>query len=179
MRFASRASSLYLRFSIFVVLLPFWYFYYPGTVLTNKIFGLKEISKEISCFNFPSTHNVVISIKTGATETPEKVPALMQTSLRCVENIYFFSDLEQEVGDYHMYDSLDTIPQYVTSKNTDFEFYHLQKALWQEKQDISSLRGAKTQNLLKIWQRRPWTSTKTPMPLRRHGRRSRIWTGIC
>jgi hypothetical protein len=139
MLFPSRASLLYLRFSIFILLLYFWYFCYLRTVLPNNILA----TKERSCSNFPSTHNVVVPIKTGATEATERVPALMQTSLRCVENIYFFSDLEQDIGEYHIHDALDSISSALMSNNADFEFYRQQKALWHEQRDISSLRGAK------------------------------------
>ncbi|KAG9229918.1 hypothetical protein BJ875DRAFT_409922 [Amylocarpus encephaloides] len=67
----------------------------------------------------------------------------MQTGLRCVENVFFFSDLEQDIKEYHLYDALDTVSTYLVSDNTDFDFYRQQKALWQREQNISSLRGAK------------------------------------
>ena len=42
----------------------------------------------------------MVAVKTGATEALEKIPALMQTSLRCAKTVLFFSDLEQDIGSY-------------------------------------------------------------------------------
>lgn len=47
-----------------------------------------------------------MSVKTGATEAAAKVPTQMQTALRCVKNVFLFSDLEQDIGEYHLYDAL-------------------------------------------------------------------------
>ncbi|KAG9231123.1 hypothetical protein BJ875DRAFT_517942 [Amylocarpus encephaloides] len=150
MRFGSRASLIYLRSSIFTILVSLWYFFcylkiIPSidAIVLDGTSLLKNYTSSESCPNFPATHNIVVSIKTGATEAVEKVPALMQTSLRCVENVFFFSDLEQDIGEYHMYDALDTISTSLISDNTDFEFYSQQKALWEKNRDISSLHSAK------------------------------------
>ncbi|EHK99627.1 hypothetical protein M7I_4501 [Glarea lozoyensis 74030] len=78
----------------------------------------------------------------------------MQTRLRCLENVFFFSDLEQDIDSHHLYDALDTISEAFLNENQDFTFYRQQKTLWQRTQNITSLRGTKnpeSPNVLAAW----------------------------
>jgi hypothetical protein len=59
-----------------------------------------------SCSVSTSAQRIVVSVKTGATEAAAKIPTQMQTTLRCVENVFLFSDLEQDIGEYHLHDAL-------------------------------------------------------------------------
>ena len=85
-----------------------------------------------------------MSVKTGATEAAEKIPSLMQTSLRCAKHVLLFSDLEQDIESYHIHDALNSVAASIISNNPDFKFYRKLKALWQEKGDISALKRAKS-----------------------------------
>lgn len=59
-----------------------------------------------SCPVSTSAQRIVVSIKTGATEAASKTPTQIQTTLRCVKNVFLFSDLEQDIGEYHLHDAL-------------------------------------------------------------------------
>ena len=85
-----------------------------------------------------------MSVKTGATEAAEKIPSLIQTSLRCAKHVLLFSDLEQDIEGYHIHDALDSVAASIINNNPDFKFYRKQKVLWQEKGDVSALRKAKS-----------------------------------
>ncbi|TVY14855.1 hypothetical protein LARI1_G008296 [Lachnellula arida] len=91
----------------------------------------------------PGLQNVVIGVKTGASEAESKIPALMTTSLRCAQHVILFSDLEQDIGPYHLHDSLDAVSPSITDNNPDFDLYFKQKELWETKKDISELAGIK------------------------------------
>ncbi|KAF1982370.1 glycosyltransferase family 31 protein [Aulographum hederae CBS 113979] len=95
------------------------------------------------CSAFPDTGNVVIAVKTGATEASEKIPLQMQTSLRCAQNVVVFSDMEQELGEYHVYDALDAVPDSAMEGNTDFDFYKKQQSLKSAGMIDSLMKGAK------------------------------------
>lgn len=82
-------------------------------------------------------------VKTGASEAIQKVPAQMETTLRCAKHVLHFSDLEQDLGPYHMHDALDTVSASAVANNPDFDFYYQQQELWQDKRDISELKGVK------------------------------------
>jgi hypothetical protein len=81
-------------------------------------------------------------VKTGATEALERIPSLMQTSLRCAQHILLFSDLAQDIGEYHIHNALDSVSTSIIKNNPDFKFYRGLKALWEEKGDISAMKGA-------------------------------------
>jgi len=49
----------------------------------------------------------------------------MQTSLRCAKHVLFFSDLEQDIGQYHLYDTFENFST-ETLETPDFEFYRKQ-----------------------------------------------------
>jgi hypothetical protein len=68
--------------------------------------NLDPLSTLDSCPVSGSAQRIVVSVKTGATEAAVKTPTQMQTTLRCIENVLLFSDLEQDIGDYHLHDAL-------------------------------------------------------------------------
>jgi len=144
-----RRSPRYgLRTSVLGILLVLGYYFLPWhrddevpVDLASKVAPLKN-SK--ACIIPQSSERVVVSVKTGASEAAEKISALMSSSLRCVESVFLFSDLEQDVGEYHLYDALDTVPASMLSNNVDFEFYTKQRELWQDGQDLTALKGVKS-----------------------------------
>lgn len=102
----------------------------------------------------PGLQNVVIGVKTGASKAESKIPALMATSLRCAQHVLLFSDLEQDIGPYHIHDSLDAVSPSIKNNNPDFDLYFKQKELWKSKKDISELAGLKNpkgSNQLAAW----------------------------
>ena len=103
----------------------------------------KSHSNSKFCDSLPPGDKIVIAVKTGATEAAEKIPGQMQTMLRCAKNTIIFSDLEQDVGEYHLYDSLDNVSSSVVESNVDFEFYRKQSQLWKDKHSIDAAKGAK------------------------------------
>ncbi|EGP87833.1 uncharacterized protein MYCGRDRAFT_24216, partial [Zymoseptoria tritici IPO323] len=69
--------------------------------------------------------NISIIVKTGATVISERLPTLLLTSLRCVDNPLIFSDLEQEFGGHHVYDVLSNFSR--KEGNADFDLYRTQQ----------------------------------------------------
>lgn len=45
------------------------------------------------CQNFPSTDDIMVVMKTGATESFEKMPTQLLTSMQCIPDFLLFSDL--------------------------------------------------------------------------------------
>ncbi len=86
-------------------------------------------SADPRCAIVPGGENVVIAVKTGATEAAERLSTQMMTSLRCAPNLVFFSDKEQYVGDFHLLDSLDKVPESAMANNPDFDMYKKQKGM--------------------------------------------------
>ena len=97
------------------------------------------------CSNITGAERIAITVKTGATEAAEKVPVQLRTSLRCVplENILWFSDMNQDIGDHRLYDALDTIDPTVKDGNADFDIYRKQQELQDPLMIASQLRNMK------------------------------------
>ena len=143
LRRMSRSSITLPRFSAFVILLL------VGYILTTQCSQPRPprrdaILQSKGYLDSPTGARVVVSVKTGATEAAEKIPSLMQTSLRCAKHVLLLSDLEQDIEGYHIHDALDSVSPSIINNNPDFKFYRKQKVLWQEKGDVSTLRRAKS-----------------------------------
>lgn len=80
------------------------------------------------CADFPDTSNVLILLKTGASEIYRRIPMHYMSMLKCMpDNVLLFSDLAQTVGGHIVYDSLDNVLPAVKQHNNDFLLYHRQQ----------------------------------------------------
>ncbi|TKA75086.1 hypothetical protein B0A55_05594 [Friedmanniomyces simplex] len=95
------------------------------------------------CPVIPSSADYLVSMKTGATELFAKLPEQLLTTLRCVPNYMIFSDLEQEMGDYHIYSSLEDVSDSYKYSHRDFSFYRRLLDLYAKGQDLSLLQITK------------------------------------
>ena len=89
----------------------------------------EQREQSLMCAEYPHTANIAISVKTGATEAFQKLPALLSTSLSCARDVMFFSDLEQNFGGLHLRDVLARISPAIRDNNPAFEIYQKQKEL--------------------------------------------------
>lgn len=79
------------------------------------------------CARHPDPGNIVITVKTGATEAFQKLPSQLVTSLRCSKKLLVFSDLEQRLGSHRLHDALSNFSSKAMEKNEDFDIYRLQQ----------------------------------------------------
>ncbi|CAJ2512082.1 Uu.00g077070.m01.CDS01 [Anthostomella pinea] len=80
------------------------------------------------CDSFPNTSNILVVVKTGATESYTKIPMQLMTNLRCVSDFLIFSDLRQNIAGYEIRDSLDNVLAETKHDNPDFNLYQRQQA---------------------------------------------------
>ncbi|KAF1982464.1 glycosyltransferase family 31 protein [Aulographum hederae CBS 113979] len=111
----------------------------PNTTSTDTQPIAEEESVNVECPELKGAEDVVVVVKTGATEAAIRLPVLLKTSLRCVppENVLIFSDMEQDIEDFdhHVYDALEGIPESATNDNSDFDVYRKQQELRENGQD--------------------------------------------
>ncbi|OTB16748.1 glycosyltransferase family 31 protein [Daldinia sp. EC12] len=79
------------------------------------------------CANFPDTDGILLVMKTGATETFDKMPVHLLTTMTCLPDFLIFSDMEQQVGPYHIHDALAEFDESAKAHNADFDLYRDQK----------------------------------------------------
>lgn len=68
-------------------------------------------SESYDCRHFPGASDILLVIKTGATELYRRIPVHLLTTTTCVQDFVIFSDMEQELGDIHIYDALESISE--------------------------------------------------------------------
>ena len=96
-------------------------------------------SPDRRCDAFPNREDILLVVKTGATESYDKLPTQLLTNLQCADDFLIFSDLEQYIGKYHIYDVLEKVNDGI--KDSDhFELYRAQKEYQKAHQDIHALK---------------------------------------
>ena len=98
---------------------------------------INTAGKAVGYANFPggqlpmvnglSMDDIVVIIKTGATEAYKALPIHLSTTLTHTPNILLFSDHEQTMGQYHIQDALDEVTPDILENNGDWQLYIDQK----------------------------------------------------
>ncbi|KAH8817410.1 hypothetical protein F5884DRAFT_874438 [Xylogone sp. PMI_703] len=93
-----------------------------------------------ACKGYPENSDIVIILKTGATEAVQRLPIQLITFLQCAqEDLVFFSDMEADIGSIHLHDALDSVVHSGFIPNSDFRLYHKQKEWKAAGGDIMSI----------------------------------------
>ncbi|KAH6690608.1 hypothetical protein F5X68DRAFT_229920 [Plectosphaerella plurivora] len=80
------------------------------------------------CAHFPEkTDGILLVLKTGATEVFDKLPTQLLTSLQCLPDFLLFSDREQQIGQWHIHNALDTVSEKTKADNPEFDLYRTQQ----------------------------------------------------
>jgi hypothetical protein len=115
------------------------------------------------CEGFPNMNGIQLVMKTGATEAFDKLPTQLLTNLQCVPDFLLFSDLEQQIGRYHVYDVLDRVDDTIRKAHSEFQLYKAQQACPISQKDCTKdMKGAwdldkyKFLNMVeRTWEMRP------------------------
>lgn len=75
------------------------------------------------CPPLPGIEDVLVVMKTGVTESREKVPIHFKTTLRCIPHFVIYSDFAEEIEGVQIHDVLANMDS-AAKKNPDFDFYH-------------------------------------------------------
>jgi len=94
-----------------------------------------------SCRDAPGAANVLVALKTGATELYQKLPIHFVTLFTCVPHFMIFSDLKQTFADYPVHDAIAPVSRHFREHHEDFELYRKMQQYQREGQDVSKLKG--------------------------------------
>lgn len=83
-------------------------------------------ANDLSCAWIPDTSNILLIMKTGASESFHKVPTQLLSTLRCVSDFVVFSDMKQTIAGVGIHDSLETVLVEAMEGNQDFDLYRRQ-----------------------------------------------------
>lgn len=84
------------------------------------------------CPQNPIAKDVLVVLRTGATEVLEKLPVHFDTTLRCIPNYAIYSDYEENVKGHHIHDVFDELSQDLKESVPDFELYRRLKVKGRE-----------------------------------------------
>lgn len=80
------------------------------------------------CRKLAGAQDVVIVMRTGATEIKDKLPVHFNTTFRCYPDTLIFSDYEEIFEGHQVFDALRSVDDTLKQTNSDFEHYlHLQR----------------------------------------------------
>ncbi|KAF2146778.1 glycosyltransferase family 31 protein [Aplosporella prunicola CBS 121167] len=81
------------------------------------------------CQQLPGAEDVLVIMKTGATEAHEKLPTHFNSTFRCTPHYAIFSDLEEEIHGHTIHDALYEIPEEIKQDSPEFRFYDKMREL--------------------------------------------------
>ncbi|KAJ8128450.1 hypothetical protein O1611_g5186 [Lasiodiplodia mahajangana] len=93
----------------------------------------------------PESHllnDVLVIVRTGATEVLEKLPVHFSTVLTCVPDYIIYSDLEEDVDGHHIVDVLDRVNHDVRMNVPEFWLYNRLRASGRERLEYQTLFGS-------------------------------------
>jgi hypothetical protein len=94
------------------------------------------------CAQFPDTSDILLVMKTGASEAYARIPTQLLTNMRCLPDFLIFSDMDQTIAGHEIHDSLDTVLPEAKSENQDFRLYTRQKKCPLAQEDCNGAIGA-------------------------------------
>lgn len=81
-------------------------------------------SHEEPCAHIPGFENILVVLKTGATEALDKLPVHFDTTLKCVPHYVVFSDYEERIAGQKVYDVLEDVSEDIKRSSPDFHLYN-------------------------------------------------------
>jgi hypothetical protein len=79
---------------------------------------------DLVCPQSDVADDVLVVLRTGATESRQKLPVHFRTTLRCVPHFVIFSDLDEEVDGHAVHDVLGTVSEDRRKEHADFKLYN-------------------------------------------------------
>jgi len=79
----------------------------------------------LPCAELEGAQDILVIMKTGATEAHLKLPQHFATTFRCIPHFVIYSDLEEEINGHLVLDALDGIDLSIQDAHDDFALYRL------------------------------------------------------
>ncbi|KAK3704170.1 hypothetical protein LTR37_014010 [Vermiconidia calcicola] len=77
----------------------------------------------LPCQQLPGAEDVVVVMRTGATEIQDKLPIHFNTTFVCYQDLLIFSDYAENFYGHQVHDVLASVDQGLKESNNDFELY--------------------------------------------------------
>ncbi|RYP64094.1 hypothetical protein DL771_008953 [Monosporascus sp. 5C6A] len=134
-----RKLRLALLISVVIALVLFSRRY---SVISPAIPAPRSESATHACQKLPLGDDVLVVLRTGATEALEKLPVHFQTILTCVPDYVVYSDMEEDIEGHHVYDVLDQINDTIKDTVPEFKFYNRLRASGRRRLNYQTMFGS-------------------------------------
>ncbi|KAK8095003.1 hypothetical protein PG997_001688 [Apiospora hydei] len=94
------------------------------------------------CPKSPLSDDVLVVLRTGATEAREKLPIHFQTVLTCIPDFIIYSDFEEDIAGHRLHDVLSEVGEGLRQSNPDFQLYNQLRAHGRDGLDYETLFGS-------------------------------------
>ncbi|EGP88294.1 putative galactosyltransferase [Zymoseptoria tritici IPO323] len=101
-----------------------------------------ELPQNPPCQLLPGAEDILVVMRTGATEIKDKLPAHIETTFKCFKNLVIFSDYNETFLGYPVHDVLSNVNPEIKDTNQDFEIYRHIREVGREGLNESELSGA-------------------------------------
>lgn len=108
---------------------------------STRISTDRSSATNLPCNQLANSEDVVIVLKTGATEALDRVPIHFRTTFRCVPDSLIFSDYEEEIEGHPVYDCLRGVDDNIKYNHPDFGLYRRLLEEGRQTLDEDELRG--------------------------------------
>ena len=99
------------------------------------------VKEELPCQKLEGGEEVLVVMRTGATEIKDKLTAHLNTTLQCYNNYIVFSDYEEDFEGQHVYDLLANVEDDIKENHPDFALWRRLRANGRESLHDSELSG--------------------------------------
>jgi hypothetical protein len=93
------------------------------------------------CQSLPGGDDVLIVMRTGATEIKDKLTVHIDTTFKCYKNVVIYSDFEEDFMGHHVHDVLQSLDPKIKETHDDFALYRHIQEVGREGLDDSELSG--------------------------------------
>ncbi|KAK8189155.1 hypothetical protein HDK77DRAFT_427656 [Phyllosticta capitalensis] len=122
----------------------------------GSLFLNSSDNNDVECSQtLPGGEDVLVVMKTGATEAHAKVPVHFETTFKCIPNYVIYSDMAETIGGVQIHDTLEDFSENIKATNADFQFYHKQRRYRAEGRNLSELVSS-TAGRDKAWNLDKW-----------------------
>jgi hypothetical protein len=112
------------------------------TTTTPPLNEEKEQEESLPCQSLTGGRDVLVVMRTGATEISDKLPAHLSTTFKCYPNTLILSDYAEDFQNHKVHDVLSDIDEDLKHSHPDFELWRRLRAHGRETLDDSELSGA-------------------------------------
>jgi hypothetical protein len=107
-----------------------------------EIMNTPLVEDELPCKKLEGGEDVLVVMRTGATEIKDKLPAHLNTTFRCYNDYIILSDYEEEFEGHQVHDLLANVEDDVKNTHPDFALWRRLQANGRDSLDDSELSGA-------------------------------------